>query len=67
MSSSHFQQNTDPDLLALRFQKRKCRSLRDSHEYDADIEPFDKTQIDELMLRELKKVFALPEWNIAER
>lgn len=51
----------------MRFQKRKCRSLRDSHEYDADIEPFDKTQIDELMLRELKKVFALPEWNIAER
>lgn len=44
-----------------------CVILGDSHEYDADIEPFDKSRIDELMLRELKKVFALPEWNIAER
>jgi FAD dependent oxidoreductase TIGR03364 len=44
-----------------------CVILGDSHEYDADIEPFDKTRIDDLMLRELKKVFVLPDWTIAER
>jgi len=41
--------------------------LGDSHEYDADIEPFDKSLIDELMLRELRSVIALPDWTIAER
>jgi len=39
----------------------------DSHEYDREIEPFDKALIDELMLRELSKVFSLPDWTIAER
>lgn len=41
--------------------------LGDSHEYDDDIEPFDKSVIDEYLLRELQKVFSLPDWSIAER
>lgn len=40
--------------------------LGDSHEYGNDIEPFDKAEIDRLILRELQKVFQLPTWTIAE-
>lgn len=41
--------------------------LGDSHEYDQEIEPFDKTEVDELILRELQKVVSLPNWSIVER
>jgi FAD dependent oxidoreductase TIGR03364 len=41
--------------------------LGDSHEYDSDIEPFDKSRVDDLILRELRRVLRLPDWTIAER
>lgn len=41
--------------------------LGDSHEYGDDVEPFDKTSIDELILRELRRIVNFPVWSIAER
>jgi len=41
--------------------------LGDSHEYDDQIDPFDKESIDELILRELKTLIRLPTWAIQAR
>lgn len=42
-------------------------TLGDSHEYGEEITPFNKTLIDDLILREARHVFRLPDWAIAER
>lgn len=41
--------------------------LGDSHEYDDDVAPFDKNEIESLMLRELSRIVSIRDWNIAER
>jgi hypothetical protein len=41
--------------------------LGDSHEYGDEIEIFDKAEIDELILRELRRLYDFPDWTIAER
>jgi FAD dependent oxidoreductase TIGR03364 len=41
--------------------------IGDSHEYDADISPFDKAEIDELILARLRTIARLPDWSIAAR
>lgn len=41
--------------------------LGDSHEYGSQIEPFDNVEIDEWILRELKKVLRLPAWQVTRR
>lgn len=41
--------------------------LGDSHEYDDQIDPFDKEWIDDLILRELKTLIRLPTWTIQAR
>ncbi|MEM7475981.1 MAG: TIGR03364 family FAD-dependent oxidoreductase [Planctomycetota bacterium] len=41
--------------------------LGDSHEYGADIAPFDKSEIDDYMIRELRGLIQLEDWTITQR
>lgn len=41
--------------------------IGDSHEYDADISPFDKPPIDDMVLAYLRGILVMPEWAIAAR
>lgn len=41
--------------------------IGDSHEYDADISPFDNPRIDELILAYLRRLVRLPDWSIDRR
>ena len=42
-------------------------TLGDSHEYGLDVNIFDRTSIDDLILREARTFLKLPCWHIAER
>ena len=41
--------------------------IGDSHEYDDDISPFDNLHIDDLILKYLRKMVQLPEWELSAR
>ena len=42
-------------------------TLGDSHEYGLDVDAFNKTLIDELILRQAAAFVQMPDWSIAER
>jgi FAD dependent oxidoreductase TIGR03364 len=42
-------------------------TLGDSHEYGLDVSIFDRTEVDELILREAATFLRMPSWQIAER
>jgi FAD dependent oxidoreductase TIGR03364 len=42
-------------------------TLGDSHDYGLDVMPFDRTEVDELILSEARTFMKLPSWEIAER
>jgi len=42
-------------------------TLGDSHEYGLSVDIFDKTEVDELILREAATFLNLPDWQIAQR
>ncbi|VTS01715.1 TIGR03364 family FAD-dependent oxidoreductase [Tuwongella immobilis] len=41
--------------------------IGDSHEYDDDIQPWDKPEIDEMVLSYLRRMVELPDWTISGR
>jgi FAD dependent oxidoreductase TIGR03364 len=41
--------------------------LGDSHQYDDEVEPFDESEIDRLIERELRKILVLPTWEMQSR
>jgi len=41
--------------------------LGDSHEYDAEMSPFDSGEIETLILREVRHLIELPDWTIERR
>ena len=41
--------------------------LGDSHEYDEAVDPFDKAEIDDLILQHARRMFRLEDWSIAGR
>lgn len=42
-------------------------TLGDSHEYGLAVDIFDRTEVDELILREARTFLRLPSWRVAER
>jgi hypothetical protein len=42
-------------------------SERDSHEYGLNVDIFDKTEIDDLILEEARTFLKLPDWQIVQR